>query len=83
MIYALAGAAFALFFFLGFAQSHWIAPGVLFLVSAPLIIGPTWDSGSELLAVSLGGTLALYYAAFALGQLIARSPWSNARSPNN
>jgi hypothetical protein len=61
--------AFALFFFLGRVQSHWIAPAVLYVVSFLVIFEFMLDRPVYLLLVALLGTLALYYGAFALGRL--------------
>ena len=71
-------AAFAIFFFLGWVQSHWIAPAVLYVVSVPLVL-ESMGSGPvlELLAALLG-VVALYYASFALGRFAgARSSLSD------
>lgn len=56
-------------FMLGWAESHWIAPLTLYLVTLPLILAAMWIGfpPAEIAAVALS-VLATYYAAFALGR---------------
>ncbi|MFT3731764.1 MAG: hypothetical protein QM780_10155 [Hyphomicrobium sp.] len=56
--------------FLGYVESHWIAPGVLFVVPAPLVLAFLWNEPTTVLAGALLGLFVALYVAFYLGGLI-------------
>lgn len=70
---------FFLLAFLGYVQSHWIAPAFLFVVPVPLIITTLWNEPYTNLFGALFGTLIFLYVAFALGRLVGGT---SKRSPD-
>lgn len=60
---------FVLLAFLGYVESHWIAPAVLFFVPAPLVIAGLWSEPYFVLATALLALLVFLYAAFGLGRI--------------
>ncbi len=71
-------AAILLFFFLGFVDSHWIAPAVLFVVVVPLIVEGLWAATALYIFGALSACLAFFYISFALGKFF--SPGDHPRA---
>lgn len=56
--------------FLGYVESHWIAPGVLFCVFSPVTLAYMWNESLSVLYIAMAALFVSLYAAFGVGKLL-------------